>query len=125
MSSRLEYPRRGAGAAFALALAVSPSLAAWGYDLVSVTPWINVTIPSVTSQTQLAHRLQSQGYSDVKLSSLTPNPAQPKPELYTGRDDPETTPVHEGWNGTAVKDGRTFDVRVSYGTSPSVAQLPQ
>jgi hypothetical protein len=109
------------GVALALVGTAVPASAA---QLFGRAPSVAVTIPGVTSQAQLDQLLQSQGYSRVLLSSALPNPANPTPQLYRGRDDPQTTPVHEGWNGSAVKDGRTVAVRVRYGVQASVVQMP-
>jgi len=122
MSILLRSSRLGLGAA--LALAVLPATGAWALDVVGKAPAVEVVVTGVTSQAQLTRQLNAQGYCDVKLSSVRPNPADPEPQLYRGRDNPQITPVHQGWNGTAVKNGRTLEVRVDFGGAPAVAELP-
>ncbi len=112
-----------ASAATAAMLAFSGPAAAQQTDLFGKQPRVDVTVPGVVSQAQLAHQLHSQGYNNIKLSSQYPTPADPNPENHS-RSDPETTPIHQGWNGTAFKDGRRLRVYVQYGSGPSVAEVP-
>jgi len=125
MSIYLAHPRLGKGAVFALALAALPVSTACALDAFRETPSVSVTVPGVTSQAQLAQQLQAQGYSGIRLSSVQPDPAFPRPELTVPSDNPQITPVHEGWNGTAMKNGQTLGVVVTYGSAPSVAELPE
>jgi hypothetical protein len=75
------------------------------------------------SQAQLITGLQNHGYTDVKLSSNLPDPYNPRPQEMRGAaispDDPKAkvTPLHIGWNGTAVKEGKTYNVYV-VGSAP-------
>ncbi len=111
-----------AGAVAALLLASPMPVAA--QQLFGVRPRVDVTVPGVMSQAQLARQLRSQGYNDIKLSSLYPTPADPNPQTHGTGGNPQTTPIHTGWNGTAVKDGRRLHVYVAYGAGPSVAEVP-
>jgi hypothetical protein len=72
---------------------------------------VHVAVPMVENQAQLADRLRAQGYTQVVLSSVPASPAIPHPEANpTLTSSPEQTPVHDGWNGIAVKDGMTVQV---------------
>jgi hypothetical protein len=67
------------------------------------------------SQAQLITSLKSHGYSDIKLTTQPPNPTDPHPELtmsVSSMDDAtaQTTAVHLGWNGTAIKNGERVNV---------------
>jgi hypothetical protein len=74
-------------------------------------PAVRVAVPSVSSQAQLADTLRAQGYSDIRLSAVPADPDNPHPELNrTLTNNPENTPVRTGWNGVAVKDGRTVQI---------------
>jgi len=77
---------------------------------VSATPAVHVSLPATASQAQLASQLAAQGYSNVQLTAYVPSLANPHPELTTPDASPATTPVQNGWNGTATKDGETVNV---------------
>jgi hypothetical protein len=78
------------------------------------TPVVTVTVSRLQSQAQLAANLSQQGYSHVVLSAVTPNVTDPHPELNPGETaSPATTPVRNGWNGVADKDGQTVQVYVT------------
>jgi hypothetical protein len=98
----------GVLASSAVAWLASTALAADG------SGGVHVADPGVISGAQLIERLQSQGYTDVKLTSERPTTFTPHPELSAGlsSDEAAATPVHQGWNGTAVRDGRTVDIYV-------------
>lgn len=90
------------------------------FGLVQRTPTVHLALPGATSEAQLIARLQRDGYADIKVTPLSPNIFDPRPELFhvdltvSSPSDPRAqgTPVHDGWNGTAVKGGRTFEVYV-------------
>lgn len=83
-------------------------------ELFGRTPSVEMTISHTATQNELARQLEAQGYGDVKLSSFSPTTLNPEPQLCQCGDDPQTTRVHEGWNGTAQKEGRLVRVRVIY-----------
>jgi hypothetical protein len=77
------------------------------------------------TQAQLISGLEAHGYRDVALGDQVATPTQPHPEALTGvrsADDPQarTTPVHLGWNGRAVKDGRAVNIYVKAEAPPSL-----
>ncbi len=114
-----------ASTAMAVVLAGSLPMAAAGAELLTETPRVVVTVPGVISQAQLQRQLELLGYGNIKLSPIYPTPSNPHPELSaTMTSDPAFTPVHRGWNGSAMKEGRTLNVRVEFGSAPSVAELP-
>ena len=80
--------------------------------------------PAIASGAQLIEHLQSEGYTDVRLSSQQPTPSTPHPEISAGltREAAAWTPVHQGWTGTAVKDGRTVNIYVDEPTLPALAK---
>lgn len=85
--------------------------------LITPAPAVHVTVTGLTSEAQLMQQLGSQGYSDIKLSPEYPNSFDPHPELLHGVTSPadpaaQITPVHIGWNGTAVKNGQTANIYV-------------
>lgn len=95
----------------AILFGVTPALAnVPGFEF---TPSVHVTVSGIESQAQLISQLGSEGYSDIQLSSLTPNMANPQPQYTSPAIAPGTTPVHTGWNGTAYKNGKRYDVYVN------------
>jgi hypothetical protein len=68
------------------------------------------------SQAELIQGLKDHGYNDIKVvTGYAPQISDPHPELSHGFRSPhdpaaQVTPVHLGWNGTAVKDGNTYDI---------------
>jgi hypothetical protein len=90
------------------------------FGLVRRTPMVHLPMPGVTSYAQLIQRLQSEGYTDIKVTPLSPNMFDPRPELlhpdltFTSAENAaaRNTAIHFGWNGTAVKDGTTVEVYV-------------
>jgi len=95
--------------------------AASAVEVFGTSPSVEVTVPQVTSQAMVAQQLAAEGFSGVQLSSSRATPVNPAPQLANA-DDPAVTPVHEGWNGTAEKDGRVYDVQVAFGNAPSVVE---
>jgi hypothetical protein len=99
---------------------VSPAAAQ--VALVTPVPSVHLAVAGVTSCAQLIQRLQSQGYTDIKMTEDYPNILDPRPEIrhgYSTAEDPEAqdAPAHYGWMGTAVKDGQTANIYVD--TSPA------
>jgi hypothetical protein len=90
------------------------------FGIVTRTPMVHVPMPDVASYAQLVQQLEAQGYANIKVTPLFPNLFDPRPELihpdltFTSPGDKvaQATPVHWGWNGTAEKNGRTFEVYV-------------
>ncbi len=99
-----------ASAAFIAALAgVTPAMAACN-QLVCRAPAVHVNTNGVESQAQLANQLRQEGYSEIHMSPYAPTAINPRPELMTPTSAPAQTPVHNGWNGTASKDGSVVDI---------------
>ncbi len=100
--------------AVSLAFLCQPLLAprpAMAVELFSWTPTVHLAFHDGENQAQLAEQLRAQGYGDVVLSSVHASPANPHPELYSwATAHPEQTPVHDGWNGVATKDGKVVQV---------------
>ena len=94
---------------------VFPAIAQVG--LITPVPSVHLTVAGVTNCAELIRRLQSQGYTEIKMTEDYPNTMDPHPEIrhgYSSPDDPEAqdAPSHYGWMGTAVKDGQTVNVYV-------------
>jgi hypothetical protein len=92
-------------------LLLSASQPARADGLFSTTPTVHVAVSGMESQAQLAAQLQAQGYTNVVLSAAYPNPENPQPQTnpsLTG--NAAQTPVHDGWNGVAQKDGAVVQV---------------
>ncbi len=82
-------------------------------SLFGLAPAVRLPVQSSISQAQLGEMLRSQGYSQIKLSSVAATPATPHPERVASfTDNPAKAPVHSGWNGVAVKDGQEVQVYV-------------
>lgn len=95
----------------AFCLALPGIQAARAGDVITFVPTLHVPVAGVESQAQLADRLRSQGYQDVIMSSVTPSPADPFPwQNPTLTSHPGQTPVHDGWNGVAFRNGQVFQV---------------
>lgn len=103
--------------------ASTPTAAAndrYDFGLVTPTPMAHVPMSATATYAQLIRQLQSQDYADIKVTPLSPNRFDPRPELmhpdltFVSADDEtaQATPIHFGWNGTAVRDGRRFEVYV-------------
>jgi len=97
--------------AAALTLALAGAQAAKADGFISTVPTVHVAVAGVESQAQLAQTLRGEGYADIVLSSAAPSLANPRPELNPELvSNPQNTPVRSGWNGVAVKDGKTVQV---------------
>lgn len=78
---------------------------------ITTAPTAHIDVSGIESQAQLAQLLREQGYGEIMLADTAPTPAAPHPELNPARAaHPEATPVRAGWNGVAVKDGRTVEI---------------
>ena len=80
-------------------------------------PSVHVSLAGVATDAQLIQQLQAQGYTDIKVTPNYPNRFDPRPEIVYGFSSPNDEDardmhVHFGWNGTAVKNGRTVGVYV-------------
>jgi hypothetical protein len=98
---------RTTAAAFLLALTIGASPLALAQTTGTTTP------PCVT-QEQLNGLLKAQGYTDIKLSEVSPTSAQPRPDIScrTPESQAAVTATHKGWNGTAMKDGKLQNIYV-------------
>jgi hypothetical protein len=69
----------------------------------------------VVSEAQLKRLLETQGYHNVRLTSLEPETLFPQPQRLQSQSDAvlQREAAHTGWNGTARRDGRTFNVYLS------------
>jgi hypothetical protein len=133
MSAQVPVARRAGRATLPAALAAALSLAAllaapapsaaeesYFFGLVTPTPMVHVPLAGSASEAQLIRALQADGFTDIAVTPLQPNGIDPRPELLhpdltvSSPADPraQDTPIHFGWNGTAVKDGRTVHVYV-------------
>lgn len=85
-----------------------------------------MTLTEPLSQADLIQGLKDHGYTDIKIvTDYLPQVSDPHPELSHGFRSPndpaaQVTPVHLGWNGTAVKDGDTYDVFIRAQSPASV-----
>jgi hypothetical protein len=72
----------------------------------------------VMSEAQVIQRLESRGYSNVKLTPLQPNALDTRPQEQnnsgssTPSAHPQDYPAHVGWNGTATRNGRQVNIYV-------------
>lgn len=99
----------------AIALLMTGLQAARAGDLISVAPTVHVAVAGVESQAKLAEILRGQGYSEIVLADADPTFTAPHPELNPQRiAHPEATPVREGWNGVAVKDGKSVEIYADF-----------
>jgi hypothetical protein len=99
----------------AIALLATGVTAAKADGIVTTAPVAHVAVSGVESQAQLAEMLRAQGYSEIMLADTAPSFAAPHPELNPDRiAHPEITPVREGWNGVAVKDGKTVEIYAQF-----------
>lgn len=98
---------RSAAAALLLAVAL-------GASSFAIAQTAGETTPPCVNQEQLNNILKAQGYSDIKLSEVSPSAGKPRPDISC-RSDPANaaaTPTHNGWNGTAMKDGKLHNIYV-------------
>lgn len=72
----------------------------------------HVSLPVSASQAQLASQLKSEGFSDIQLSDYMPNINDPQPQYTNPTVNLAQTPVHIGWNGTAHRGGKLYNVYV-------------
>ena len=58
------------------------------------------------------------GYSSIHLTRVRPTEVDPRPDIEdsgkngTRRQNSPNVPVHQGWNGTAVRDGKRVNILV-------------
>jgi hypothetical protein len=77
---------------------------------------LDIDVAHVTTLEQLKQTLESHGYTNVKLAPNKPNEEDPRPDLEDNGPGKKSTfnagrtPVHAGWEGTAMKDGKTVNV---------------
>lgn len=76
------------------------------------TPSVHVPASTSESQAALASQLKSDGYNNVQLSAYLPNMSNPQPQFSNPTTDLAQTPVHQGWNGTAYKNGKLYNIYV-------------
>jgi hypothetical protein len=102
-----------------LSVLAAPLVACAGSGgLIQDAPALHIAISDPESDAQLIRQLQSQGYDDIRVTEFYPNDIDRRPELMHGfrsaeDEDAQVTSVHVGWNGTAEKDGRIFDIYVT------------
>jgi hypothetical protein len=88
--------------------------AAHAASLFAETPTVTVAVAAAESQAQLAKTLAAEGYAAIALSAIQPSLENPHPELNPAAlANPTGTPVREGWNGVAEKDGQIVQVYVT------------
>lgn len=90
---------------------VQPAVAS---SLFSTSDAMMVSLKDIESQSQLAKDLAAQGYTHILLSSVAATRENPHPELNPSLVNQPGEPARTGWNGTAVKDGVTYQIYVSY-----------
>jgi hypothetical protein len=100
-----------------IALASPLAACAGAGQIIDDAPALHVAVAGVESEAQLVAQLQALGYRDIRVTGFQPNEIDRRPELshgFTSADDEDAqvTPVHFGWNGTALKDGRWVDIYV-------------
>ena len=108
-----------ASAAFiALLAGVAPAIAQVGpppgpcTQVICPFPTTHVTVNGVESQSQLVKQLHEEGYTHIRMSDTIPNCNTPRPDLTMPTSDLEHTPVHKGWNGTAMMNGNLVSIFV-------------
>jgi hypothetical protein len=82
--------------------------------LISTSDAVMVSLKSIESQDQLAKQLTADGYTNILLASVAATRENPHPELNPSLVNQPNEPARTGWNGTAVKDGATYQIYVSY-----------
>lgn len=103
-------------AAIALLAGIAPAMAQVGpapgtcTQVICPFPTTHVTLNGVESQAQLVAQLRAQGYTHIRMSDSMPNCMTPRPDLTRPTSDLEHTPVHKGWNGTAMKNGNLVSI---------------
>ncbi len=102
-----------------LATALAATLGAPAYAAApqQIDGSVTLRIGHPTSQAELARQLSQSGYSDIRLTQARPTQIDPRPDIddaMTGRAlDADATPVHLGWNGTAVHEGKRVSILVA------------
>jgi hypothetical protein len=80
------------------------------------TGTVKLAISETTSMTELKDLLQKRGYTNIDLSPTRPNEENPRPDIQgtggpaSSKPNPDTTAVHYGWNGTAVRGGKRVNI---------------
>jgi hypothetical protein len=100
-----------------LALALPLGSCAGSPGIIEDSPEFHTPIVGVASDAQLIEQLRAAGFEDIRVTPFYPNDIDRRPELthgFVSADDPDAkvAPVHFGWNGTAVRDSRFFDIYV-------------
>lgn len=95
-----------------VAPAFANTLPSGSFPGIGFTPRVHMSVSGGESQALLAEQLKSQGYSDILLSDSVPNISTPQPQYTNPTTDLANTPVHRGWNGTAYKDGKLYNIYV-------------
>lgn len=84
-------------------------------SLFSQVPVVTVPVSGLESQAQLADQLRAEGFDHVVFAASYPNLANPAPQLLpASAGNSAETPVHDGWNGVAIKNGKTFQVYTTH-----------
>ena len=85
-------------------------------DPQQITGSVRLDLQHVVSMAQLQQILERQGYSYILLSAVLPNQENPRPDLQVSGPgaikvlNPQLTPAHMGWNGTAVHNGKRVSI---------------
>jgi hypothetical protein len=85
-------------------------------DPQQITGTARLDFTKVISLEQLQTLLEQEGYTDIQLSPVQPNISDPRPDIQAnspnGRKhlDLAATPVHPGWDGTAVRNGKRVNI---------------
>ncbi len=76
---------------------------------------VTVAVSPLTSQGDVARQLGQSGYSDIRLTPVRPTQIDPRPDLEDAGSTvaADQTPVHSGWNGSAVRNGQRVNVLVN------------
>lgn len=75
-------------------------------------------VSHVTSEADLAKQLSKMGYTSIHLTRVRPTEVDPRPDIEdsgkngTRMQNSPNVPVHQGWNGTAVRDGKRVNILV-------------
>lgn len=90
---------------------VQPAVAS---GLFSTSEAMMVSLKDVESQDQLAKQLTAEGYDHILMASVAATRMNPHPELNPSLVNQPGSPARTGWNGTAEKNGVTYQIYVSY-----------
>ncbi len=105
-------------ALFAVVASVAPPISnAVAEDFVTGEMAVHVAVPGPESEAQLIEQLQARGFAGIKVTDVSPTFWDARPDYlhgFTSATDPaaQAAAVHQGWNGTAMKDGRVYNVYV-------------